>query len=78
MCEYTKRINRFLKVATKKDIREIKENITMSEQLEKVFDMFYLEQRSIDYIAYKTGYSVSKINSDLKLIRNKIKALSLC
>lgn len=75
MSELTKKINNFFKLATRKEVQEIKNEIYISEHLEKVFTMYYIEKKSIDYIADITGYGTRKINKDLKLIREKINRL---
>ena len=75
MSELSKRINEFFRSATRKDVMQIKDNIYISEHLEKVFDMFYLQRKDIDYIAYSTGYSRGKIEADLRLLRSKISKL---
>lgn len=75
MSELTKRINQFFKLATRKEVQEIKDEIYISEHLEKVFTMYYIEKKSIDYIADVTGYGVTKINRDLRLLREKINKL---
>lgn len=75
MSELTKKINQFFKLATRKEVQEIKDKIYISEHLEKVFMMYYIEKKSIGYIADITGYGVTKINSDLRLLREKINKL---
>ena len=40
--------------------------------VEQVFRMYYIENKSIGYIADITGYDISKINRDLRLLREKI------
>lgn len=75
MSELTKKINGFFKLATRKEVQEIKDKIYISEHLEKVFTMYYIEKKSIDYIADTTGYGIRKINKDLRLIREKINRL---
>lgn len=75
MSELTKKINQFFRLATRKEVQEIKDKIYISEHLEKVFTMYYIERKSIDYIADVTGYGVTKINSDLRLLREKINKL---
>ena len=72
MSELTKKINRFFKLATRQEVKEIKDKIYISDHLEQVFTMYYLQGKSIDYIADTTGYGITKINSDLKLLREKI------
>lgn len=75
MSELTKKINQFFRLATRKEVQEIKDNIYISEHLEQVFTMYYIEKKSIGYIADVTGYGVTKINSDLRLLREKINKL---
>lgn len=75
MSELSKRINEFFRAATRKEVKEIKDNIYISDHLEKVFDMFYIQKLDINYIAYKTGYSRGKIEADLRLLRSKINKL---
>jgi len=75
MSQLTKRINEFFKLATRAEVKEVKDNIYISEHLEKVFDMFYLQHKDVGFIAYTTGCSKAKINADLKLIREKINKL---
>lgn len=72
MSELSKRINQFFREATRQEVKVVKDNIYISEHLEQVFNMFYLEKKDIDFIAYKTGWSRGKIEADLRLIRSKI------
>lgn len=75
MSELTKKINQFFRLATRKEVQEIKDKIYISDHLEQVFTMYYIEKKNIGYIADITGYGVTKINSDLRLIREKINRL---
>lgn len=75
MSELSKKINEFFRCATRQEVKQVKDNIYISEHLETVFNMFYLERKDIDYIAYKTGYSRGKIEADLRLLRSKISKL---
>ena len=75
MSELSKRINRFFKIATKTELNNIKEEIILSDQEQKVFEMFYIEKKDIDFIAYTTKYSKGKIESDLRNIRKKLNRL---
>ena len=72
MSELTKKINNFFRLATRKEVQEVKDKIYISEHLEEVFRLYYIERKSIGYIADTTGYDISKINRDLRLIREKI------
>lgn len=75
MSELSKRVNEFFKSATRNEVKEIKDNIYISEHLEKVFDMFYIQKKDIEYIAFTTGYSRGKIEADLRLLRKKLNKL---
>lgn len=75
MSELTKKINQFFKLATRREVQEIKDEIYISQHLEQVFNMYYIEKKSIQYIADTTGYGVTKINNDLRLLREKINKL---
>lgn len=75
MSELSKKVNEFFSSATRSEVKQIKDNIYISEHLNDVFEMFYLQRKTVDYIAYKTGYSKGKIESDLRLIRKKLSKL---
>ena len=75
MSELSKRVNEFFKSATRNEVREVKDNIYISEHLEKVFDMFYIQKKDIEFIAFTTGYSRGKIEADLRLLREKLNKL---
>ena len=72
MSELTKKINNFFRLATRSEVQEVKDKIYISEHLEQVFRMYYIEKKSIGYIADITGYDISKINRDLRLLREKM------
>lgn len=75
MSELTKKINQFFRLATRKEVQEIKDKIYISDHLEQVFTMYYIQKKSISYIADTTGYGITKINNDLRLLREKINKL---
>lgn len=75
MSELSKRVNEFFKLATKSEITKVKDELYFSDHLQKVFQMFYIEKKDIDFIAYKTNYSKGKIEADLRLIRKKLSKL---
>ena len=75
MSDLSKKVNRFFKFATKPEVMKVKDNIYISKHLNEVFEMFYLQGKDIDYIAFKTGYSRGKIEADLRLLRKKIEPL---
>lgn len=75
MSELSKRVNEFFKLATKSEITKVKDELYFSDHLQKVFQMFYIEKKDIDFIAYTTNYSKGKIEADLRLIRKKLSKL---
>lgn len=73
MSEETKNINKFFNEANKGDVVNLQNNIFFKNKLqEQIFEMKYMKGYDINFIAYKTGYSRSKIESDLRKIRKKI------
>lgn len=75
MSELSKRVNEFFRSATRNEVREVKDNIYISEHLNEVFELFYIQKKDIEYIAFKTGYSRGKIEADLRLLRKKLSKL---
>lgn len=75
MSELSKRVNEFFNYATKNEVKQVKDNIYISEHLNNVFEMFYIQKKTVDFIAFKTGYSKGKIEADLRLIRKKLSKL---
>ena len=65
-------VNKYFSDATKNEIDSLLDQIVITEHQRKVFEMKYIERRDVDYIAYTTGYSKSKIENDLMKIRKKI------
>jgi len=72
MSELTKKINQFFKFATRKEVQELKGKIYITERLERVFTMFYIEKKSINYIADETGFCERTVKKDLELLRTLI------
>lgn len=75
MSDLSKKVNRFFNFTPKSEIEKVTNNIIISEHLKRVFEMRYIEGKDIDYIAYITGYSRGKIESDLRKLRKKIEPL---
>lgn len=75
MSELSKRVNQFFNFTPKSEVNKVKDNMIISEHLKQVLEMRYIEGRDIEYIAYKTGYSRSKIEADLRKLRKKIEPL---
>ena len=49
MSELSKKVNEFFSSATRKEVKQIKDNIYISEHLNDVFEMFYIQKNN-----YKT------------------------
>ena len=75
MSELSKRVNNFFNEATKSEVNKLKEELFITEHEMKVFKMRYIEGKDINFIAYETGYSKGKIESDLRKLRKKISKL---
>ena len=75
MSELSKRVNNFFLEATRSDVEKLKNDMLISEHLYKVFEMRYIQNKDINFIAYTTGYSRGKIEADLRKIRKKISKL---
>ncbi len=68
-------INQFFKTATRADVNELLEKIILSERQTRVFEMFYLKDMNIGYIADTLGFSERVISEELNVIREKISAV---
>lgn len=75
MSELSKKVNQFFNFTPKSEIEKVTNNIIISKHQKEVLEMFYIEKRDIDYIAFKTGYSRGKIEDDLRKLRKKINPL---
>lgn len=75
MSELSRRVNEFFRSATRNEVKQVKDELYISEHLNEVFEMFYLQRKDIEYIAYTTGYSRGKIEADLRLLRRKLSKL---
>lgn len=67
-----RKVNEFLKTATKAQVNDILEKIILSERQSKVFNMFYIKQNDIGFIADTLYISRTVINQELKIIRDKV------
>ena len=72
MSELSKAVNQFFNFTPKSEIEKVTSNININEHLKTVMEMRYIQGYDINYIAYRTGYSRGKIESDLRILRKKI------
>lgn len=77
MSDTVKRINRYFKSAIKSDIDNLLSKILLSERQEKIFEMYFIKKNDIGYIADTLFVSVSVINCELRVIREKIERVIL-
>ena len=75
MSELTKRVNKFFDEATKREVENLIDQMSISEHLKTVLKLKYVEEKDINFIAYKTGFSQAKINADLSKLRKKMSKL---
>jgi predicted DNA-binding protein YlxM (UPF0122 family) len=72
MSETIKKINSFFRDIDKKRLNFIQSKILLTERQEKIFDMFYIKDKNIDFIADTLFVSSMTINHELKIIRKKL------
>ena len=72
MSAIIKRINNFFRKAVKKDVDKIKSEIILSERQQQIFEMFYIKEQNIDFIADSLCVCKMVVNNELKIIREKI------
>lgn len=72
MSETIKKINSFFKDIDRKRLTFIQSKILLTERQEKIFDMFYIKDQNIDFIADTLFVSPMTINHELKIIRKKL------
>jgi hypothetical protein len=75
MSELSKKVNRFFDEATKTEVEHLIDEMLISEHLKLVLKLRYIENKDINFIAYKTGYSKGKIEADLRKLRKKLSKL---
>lgn len=67
-----KEINSYFKTATRADVNDLLSKIILSERQTRIFEMFYLKDMNIGFIADTLGCSQSVISNELNEIRCKI------
>lgn len=67
-----KEINKYFETATRADVNDLLSKIILSERQTRIFEMFYLRDMNINFIADTVGCSSSVVNEELKVIRRKI------
>lgn len=67
-----KKINKYFETATRADVNNLLSKIILSERQTRIFEMFYLRDMNINFIADTVGCSPSVVSVELKVIREKI------
>lgn len=67
-----KAINSYFRNAVKSDVTSLLSELILTERQSKIFSMFYLEKKDIDFIADSLNVCRTVVNTELKLLRNKI------
>lgn len=67
-----KEINKYFETATRADVNNLLSKIILSERQTRIFEMFYLRDMNINFIADTVGCSPSVVSVELKVIREKI------
>ena len=70
-----KEINNYFKTATRADVNDLLSKIILSERQTRIFEMFYLKDMNIGFIADTLGFSERVISEELNIIREKISAI---
>ena len=70
-----KEINNYFKTATRADVNDLLSKIILSERQTRIFEMFYLKDMNIGFIADTLGFSERVISEELNGIREKISAV---
>lgn len=72
MSDLIKEINEFFRLAQMDDVRDILDNIILTERQTTIFTMKYMKGYDIGFIADNVGCSQSVVNRELRKIRNKL------
>lgn len=72
MSKEVKEINKFFKTAIKSDIDEISPKLLLTERQETIFNMYYIKDKDINFIADTLGVCNVVISNELKVVRKKL------
>ena len=72
MSELSRRVNRFFSTALRSQVKEIKDEIILTERQQRIFDMFYVEKKDINFIADTINWSAGAVKNELCKIRKKL------
>ena len=72
MSEVSRRVNRFFKIAIKKEVELILNELLLTERQEHIFKAFYIKQKTIVAIADEEACSTDLVSKELDIIRHTI------
>lgn len=75
MTEHMKVKNKIRKINRKSTFYSILEDSMLNEKEKKMMEMYYIEQKNLDYIADELGYSKAGISKMHERILKKISSL---
>lgn len=70
-----KEINNYFKTATRADVNDLLGKIILSVRQTRIFELFYIKDMNIGFIADTLGFSERVISEELNVIREKISAV---
>lgn len=68
-------INEWFRYATRADVNDLLSKIILSERQTRIFEMFYLRDMNIGFIADSLNCSSSVVSEELNTIRCKISVI---
>lgn len=67
-----RKVNAWFRNASRADVDSLLSKVILSERQEKIFDMFYIRQKDLGFIADSLCMSYPAAKSELSSIREKI------
>ncbi len=67
-----RKVNRFFRHAVKRDIEGLEEQLLLTDRQYKIYRLFYLEHKDLNFISDCVYISPSAVEKELRLIREKI------
>ena len=72
MSTTSKTVNAIFRDAIRKDVEGLPYALLLTDRQEKIFVMFYLERKDINFIADTVGCCPRVVQKELRIIRSKI------
>ncbi len=72
MLEAVRKVNSYFKSATRAEVDNLLSQIILSERQADIFDMYYIKKKDVGFIADSLYVSISVINTELRIIRDKM------